>query len=46
MKEIAQYVREGAMAYLRQQYRVVIVVFLVLAAMFAVLAYGFGVQNP
>ena len=46
MKEIAQYVREGAMAYLRQQYKVVIIVFAVLAALFAVLAYGFGVQNP
>ncbi|MBQ1751421.1 MAG: sodium/proton-translocating pyrophosphatase, partial [Bacteroidales bacterium] len=46
MKEIAQYVREGAMAYLKQQYKVVIIVFLVLAAIFAVLAYGFGVQNP
>ena len=31
MKEIAQYVREGAMAYLRQQYKVVIIVFAVLA---------------
>ena len=39
MKEIAQYVREGAMAYLKQQYRVVIIVFAVLAALFAVLAY-------
>ena len=46
MQEIAQYVREGAMAYLKQQYKVVIVVFIVLAALFAVLAYGFGVQNP
>ena len=46
MKEIAQYVREGAMAYLRQQYKVVIVVFIILAGLFAVLAYGFGVQNP
>ena len=46
MKEIAQYVREGAMAYLRQQYKVVIIVFVVLAAFFAILAYGFGVQNP
>ena len=46
MREIAQYVREGAMAYLRQQYKVVVVVFIVLAAIFAVLAYGFGVQNP
>lgn len=46
MKEIAQYVREGAMAYLRQQYKVVVIVFAVLAVFFAVLAYGFGIQNP
>ena len=46
MKEIAQYVREGAMAYLKQQYKVVIIVFVVLAILFAILAYGFGVQNP
>ena len=46
MKEIAQYVREGAMAYLKQQYKVVVIVFIVLAALFAVLAYGFHVQNP
>ena len=45
MKEIASHVRKGAMAYLKQQYRVVIIVFLVLAAFFCVLAYGFGVQN-
>ena len=46
MKEIAQYVREGAMAYLRQQYKVVVIVFIILAIFFAILAYGFGVQNP
>jgi K(+)-stimulated pyrophosphate-energized sodium pump len=46
MKEIAQYVRDGAMAYLKQQYKVVTIVFLILAAIFAVLAYGFHVQNP
>jgi len=46
MKEIARFVREGAMAYLKQQYKVVTIVFVVLAAFFAVLAYGFGVQNP
>ena len=44
MKEIAKFVRDGAMAYLKQQYKVVIIVFIVLAALFAVLAY-FGVQN-
>ena len=46
MKEIAQYVRDGAMAYLRQQYKVVTIVFVVLAIFFAVLAYGFHIQNP
>ena len=46
MKQIAQYVREGAMAYLKQQYKVVVIVFIVLAVFFAILAYGFGVQNP
>ena len=44
MKQIAQFVREGAMAYLKQQYKIVIIVFVVLAVLFAVLAY-FGVQN-
>ena len=46
MKQIAQYVREGAMAYLKQQYKVVVIVFAVLAVFFAVLAYVFHVQNP
>ncbi len=45
MKEIAQYVREGAMAYLRRQYRVVGLVFGVLLIILIVLAY-MGVQNP
>ncbi len=45
MKEIAQYVREGAMAYLRRQYKVVTIVFLVLVFLLAILAY-FKVQNP
>ena len=45
MKEIALYVRKGAMAYLKQQYKVVTIVFVIIAAFFAVLAYGFGVQN-
>ena len=46
MKEIARFVREGAMAYLKQQYKVVTIVFIVLAVFFAVLAYVFHVQNP
>ena len=46
MKEIALYVRKGAMAYLKQQYKVVGIVFVVLCALFAFMAYGLGVQNP
>jgi K(+)-stimulated pyrophosphate-energized sodium pump len=46
MRRIAGHVRRGAIAYLRQQYKVVGIVFLVLTAFFAWLAYGLGVQNP
>lgn len=46
MREIAAHVRKGAMAYLKQQYKVVTIVFVILAVFFAVLAYGFGIQNP
>ena len=46
MREIAAHVRKGAMAYLRQQYKVVAIVFVILALFFAYLAYGAGVQNP
>lgn len=46
MREIAEHVRKGAMAYLKQQYKVVGIVFVVLALFFAYLAYGVGVQNP
>ena len=45
MKEIAAYVREGAMAYLRRQYTVVTKVFIILVVLLSVLAY-FGIQNP
>jgi len=45
MAEIAQAVRDGAMAYLKRQYKVVIIAFVVLFALFAILAYVFGVQN-
>ncbi len=44
MAKIALFVRQGAMSYLKQQYRVVIVVFVVLAVIFAVMA-AFGLQN-
>ncbi len=44
MKKIAADVRKGAMAYLRQQYKVVTIVFVVLAIIFAVMAY-FDLQN-
>jgi K(+)-stimulated pyrophosphate-energized sodium pump len=46
MREIALYVRKGAMAYLKQQYKVVGIVFVVLCALFAFMAYGLNVQNP
>uniref|UniRef100_UPI003FEF3F0B sodium-translocating pyrophosphatase n=1 Tax=Butyricimonas faecalis TaxID=2093856 RepID=UPI003FEF3F0B len=46
MKRIAGHVRKGAMAYLRQQYRVVALVFFVLCALFAWMAYGPRLQNP
>jgi len=44
MKKIALYVRKGAMAYLKQQYKVVIIVFVILAAVFGVMSI-FGLQN-
>lgn len=46
MREIAEYVRKGAMAYLWQQYKVVIMVFAILVILFAFMAYGLNVQNP
>jgi len=46
MREIAEYVRRGAMAYLKQQYKVVAVIFAILAVVFAFMAYVLKVQNP
>ena len=46
MREIAGHVRRGAMAYLKQQYKVVCLVFVVLAVIFAFMAYVMHVQNP
>jgi K(+)-stimulated pyrophosphate-energized sodium pump len=45
MIEIAQHVRDGAMAYLSRQYKVVGIVFVVLVLLLTLLAY-MGVQNP
>ncbi|MBO4661916.1 MAG: sodium-translocating pyrophosphatase [Bacteroidaceae bacterium] len=46
MREIAGYVRSGAMSYLKQQYKVVTIVFVVLAVIFAFMAYVLKWQNP
>ena len=46
LREIAAHVRKGGMAYLRQQYKVVTIIFVVLA-LFCHPAFGVdGVQNP
>lgn len=45
MARIASHVRVGAMSYLRQQYKIVGIVFIVLAVIFAIMAYGFQLQN-
>lgn len=45
MRKIAGHVRSGALAYLRQQYKVVAAVFAVITVFFAFLAYGLNVQN-
>ena len=45
MRRIASHVRKGAMSYLRQQYKIVGIVFLCLVVLFSIMAYGFHVQN-
>lgn len=45
MARIASHVRVGAMSYLRQQYKIVGIVFIVLAIVFSIMAYGFQLQN-
>ncbi|MDE6383325.1 MAG: sodium-translocating pyrophosphatase [Paramuribaculum sp.] len=45
MQKIASHVRKGAMSYLKQQYKIVGLVFLCLVVLFSVMAFGFGVQN-
>lgn len=46
MRRIASHVRKGAMSYLKQQYKIVAVVFICLVVIFSVMAYGFQLQNP
>jgi len=46
MAQIASYVRRGAMAYLKQQYKVVVIVFVFLVILMSVLAFVLKVQNP
>jgi len=45
MRKIAEYVRAGAYAYLKRQYAVVTVVFIVLSALLAWMAWGLKVQS-
>lgn len=46
MKMIARHVRSGAMAYLRQQYKIVFIFFILITLLFAYLAYVLKIQNP
>lgn len=45
MVEIAGHVKEGAMAYLTQQYKVVGLVFVIFTIFLAIISYGLGLQN-
>jgi inorganic pyrophosphatase/K(+)-stimulated pyrophosphate-energized sodium pump len=45
MQEIASYVRAGALAYLKQQYKIVVIVFIVLSGILAFMAFGLHVQH-
>ncbi len=45
MITIASHVRKGAMSYLKQQYKIVTLVFICLVILFAIMAYGFKLQN-
>ena len=45
MRSIAGYVREGAFAYLKQQYKVVAIFFIVVAILFAIMAFGLQTQS-
>ncbi len=45
MQQIASHVRQGAMSYLKQQYKIVTIVFIGLVILFSIMAYGFDLQN-
>lgn len=45
MKKIAGAVREGAMAYLKQQYKVVAIVFMIIFVLFLFMAFVLNAQN-
>ncbi|MCK4530415.1 MAG: sodium-translocating pyrophosphatase [Candidatus Marinimicrobia bacterium] len=45
MAEIAEHVRKGAMAYLKQQYKIVAIVFAALTILFILMAFVWNVQN-
>ena len=45
MIKIASHVRQGAMSYLKQQYKIVALIFLCLVILFSIMAYGFNLQN-
>jgi len=45
MRRIALHVRKGAAAYLKQQYKIVAIVFVVIASLLAMLSYGLHLQN-
>ncbi len=45
MVRIAGYVKEGAMAYLRQQYKVVAIFFLIISVILGIMAFGLNLQS-